>query len=137
MGTVQVRSLVEPLRKIIARLKGHLLNARAVDLVMPERLLEVEETCGSNGMEKRHVYVPYDKLVIAVGSTSSTHGVPGLEHCFHLKTIGDAQKIRQRIIGACIVPFCIANSHVLNDIYVLSIVWQTTVCVVVNFARQF
>jgi NADH dehydrogenase FAD-containing subunit len=44
----------------------------------------------------------YDKLVIAVGSTSSTHGVPGLEHCFQLKTIADAQKIRRRIMGACL-----------------------------------
>lgn len=41
----------------------------------------------------------YDKLIIAVGSTSSTHGVPGLENCYQLKTIGDAQRIRQRIIG--------------------------------------
>ncbi|SRR6266404_1967014 len=41
----------------------------------------------------------YDKLVIAAGSVSSTHGVPGLQHCFQLKTIGDAQGIRRRILG--------------------------------------
>jgi NADH dehydrogenase FAD-containing subunit len=41
----------------------------------------------------------YDKLIIAVGSSSSTHGVPGLENCFQLKTIGDAQAIRRRIMG--------------------------------------
>ena len=41
----------------------------------------------------------YDKLVIAVGSTSATHGVKGLENCYQLKSIGDAQRIRQRIIG--------------------------------------
>lgn len=40
----------------------------------------------------------YDKLIIAVGSTSSTHGVPGLEHCFQLKTIADAQAIRRRVM---------------------------------------
>ncbi|OSD08371.1 nucleotide-binding domain-containing protein [Trametes coccinea BRFM310] len=96
VGTVSVRSLVEPLRKIAARLKGHLINARAVDLVMSERLLEVE-TIAPHGKSER-MYIPYDKLVIAVGSTSSTHGVPGLEHCFQLKTIGDAQAIRKRII---------------------------------------
>ncbi|KAI0362648.1 nucleotide-binding domain-containing protein [Trametes cingulata] len=96
VGTVSVRSLVEPLRKIAARLKGHLINARAVDLVMSERLLEVETIVPSGKGER--MYIPYDKLVIAVGSTSSTHGVPGLEHCFQLKTIGDAQAIRKRII---------------------------------------
>jgi hypothetical protein len=41
----------------------------------------------------------YDKLVIACGSTTNTHGVPGLEHCFQLKTISDAQCIRRRIMG--------------------------------------
>jgi hypothetical protein len=41
----------------------------------------------------------YDKLVIAVGSVSSTHGVSGLEHCFQLKTIADARAIRRRILG--------------------------------------
>ncbi|KAI9069987.1 nucleotide-binding domain-containing protein [Trametes sanguinea] len=96
VGTVSVRSLVEPLRKIAARLKGHLINARAVDLVMSERLLEVE-TIAPHGKSER-MYIPYDKLVIAVGSTSSTHGVPGLEHCYQLKTISDAQAIRKRII---------------------------------------
>ncbi|RDX46860.1 nucleotide-binding domain-containing protein [Lentinus brumalis] len=97
VGTVSVRSLVEPLRKIAARLRGHLINARAVDLVMSERLLEVE-TISPNGLKDQHMYIPYDKLIIAVGSTSSTHGVPGLEHCFQLKTVSDAQAIRKRII---------------------------------------
>ncbi|KAG6844138.1 hypothetical protein H0H87_009525 [Tephrocybe sp. NHM501043] len=96
VGTVQVRSLIEPIRKIIARLRGHYVQGKAVDLCMKERLLEVE-TMTADGQHSR-VYVPYDKLVIAVGSTSSTHGVPGLENCFQLKTIADAQAIRRRIM---------------------------------------
>ncbi|GBE81875.1 hypothetical protein SCP_0402490 [Sparassis crispa] len=96
VGTVQVRSLVEPLRKIVARLHGHVLSAKATDLVMSERLLEVETVAPSG--QKEQLYIPYDKLIIAVGSTSSTHGVEGLEHCFQLKTIADARQIRQRII---------------------------------------
>lgn len=63
---------------------------------MSERLLEVETPDAHGNMQ--HIYVPYDKLVIAVGSVSSTHGVPGLENCFQLKTIGDAQAIRRRIL---------------------------------------
>ncbi|KAJ3792245.1 hypothetical protein GGU11DRAFT_803312 [Lentinula aff. detonsa] len=93
VGTVQVRSLIEPIRKIVARLRGHFLNGKAVDVDFNQRLLEVE--CIGNG---ERVYIPYDKLVIAVGSTSSTHGVPGLDHCFQLKTIADAQAIRRRIM---------------------------------------
>lgn len=45
------------------------------------------------------ILLRYDKLVIAVGSVSATKGVPGLQHCFQLKTVGDAQRIRQRILG--------------------------------------
>jgi len=56
VGTVQVRSLIEPLRKIIARLEGHFISGKAVDLVMSERLLEVEVT-GSGG-SKKSIYVP-------------------------------------------------------------------------------
>ncbi|KIK08159.1 hypothetical protein K443DRAFT_663480 [Laccaria amethystina LaAM-08-1] len=96
VGTVQVRSLVEPIRKIIARLRGHFVSGKAVDIVMSDRLLEVETT--STTGKKANIYVPYDKLIIAVGSSSSTHGVPGLENCFQLKTIGDAQAIRRRIM---------------------------------------
>ncbi|TFK76244.1 mitochondrial NADH dehydrogenase [Pluteus cervinus] len=96
VGTVQIRSLIEPIRKIIARLHGHFVQGKAIDVVMKERLLEVE-TVTADGT-KRNVYIPYDKLVIAVGSTSSTHGVPGLENCFQLKTIADAQAIRRRVM---------------------------------------
>ena len=56
MGTVQVRSLIEPLRKIIARLEGHFISGKAVDLVMSERLLEVQVS-GPNG-SKKSIYVP-------------------------------------------------------------------------------
>jgi NADH dehydrogenase FAD-containing subunit len=54
---------------------------------------------GTNPDAIIHVdFLSYDKLVIAVGSVSSTHGVPGLEHCFQLKTIADAQAIRRRVM---------------------------------------
>ncbi|GAA5838676.1 hypothetical protein JCM3766R1_001558 [Sporobolomyces carnicolor] len=93
VGTVEVRSLVEPLRKIIARVSGHFLQGRAVDVDFSERLLEVQSSEG-----KENFYLPYDKLVIACGSVNSTHGVPGLENCFQLKTVQDAQAIRRRVM---------------------------------------
>ncbi|SGY90194.1 BQ5605_C039g11792 [Microbotryum silenes-dioicae] len=92
VGTVEVRSLVEPLRKIIARVSGHYLQAKAVDVDFSERLLEVQ------GHGQENFYVPYDRLIIACGSVNSTHGVPGLEHCHQLKTVPDAQKIRRRVM---------------------------------------
>ncbi|KAI9637628.1 putative 64 kDa mitochondrial NADH dehydrogenase [Dioszegia hungarica] len=97
VGTVESRSLVEPLRKIVARVRGHFLLGSAVDIDMGERLLEVEVP-HDQGEGTTRCYVPYDKLVIAVGSTSNDHGVPGLEHCFQLKTVPDAQGIRRRVM---------------------------------------
>lgn len=53
------------------------------------------EVRGCNGEE--NFYVPYDKLVVAVGSTSMTHGVQGLENTFQLKTIQDAMNIKRKV----------------------------------------
>jgi hypothetical protein len=56
VGTVQVRSLIEPIRKIIARLRGHFIEGKAVDLCMSERLVEVEAFSATG--ESQHIYVP-------------------------------------------------------------------------------
>ncbi|GAC74283.1 NADH-dehydrogenase [Moesziomyces antarcticus T-34] len=124
VGTVEPRSLIEPLRKLLARVHGHYIQGFATDVVMGEdkpayqggqqRLLEVnvisgddwdgEKLCSGEPTAERKetrgksVYVPYDRLIVAVGSVTSTHGVPGLENCFHLKTISDARKIRSHIL---------------------------------------
>ena len=101
--------MVEPIRKLIARVRGHyiqgvrvsndsrlslnlFLEQAAVDIDLENRLIEVA------GGDKEHFYIPYDKAVIAVGSTSNTHGVPGLEHTFQLKTVPDVLAIRRRIM---------------------------------------
>ncbi|WWD19232.1 hypothetical protein CI109_103690 [Kwoniella shandongensis] len=98
VGTVEVRSLVEPLRKLIARVRGHYLMGSAMDLDMAERLVEVEvPKDGGDGTMR--CYVPYDKLVIAIGSTTNNHGVKGLEHCYQLKTVPDAQAIRRKVMS--------------------------------------
>ena len=48
---------MEPLRKIIARVRGHYVNGYAVDVVMGEKLLEVQ-TQTVNGTT-RNIYLPY------------------------------------------------------------------------------
>ena len=57
VGTVSVRSLIEPIRKIVARVRGHFVLGKAIDLVMSERLLEVE-TLNSDG-SKNNFYIPF------------------------------------------------------------------------------
>lgn len=96
VGTLESRSLVEPIRRILNRVSGHFIRASAEDVCFNERLVEVSQT-DSDGKEIRF-YVPYDKLVIAVGSVTNPHGVKGLENAFFLKDINDARKIRNKII---------------------------------------
>lgn len=48
--------------------------------------------------EVQQFYVPYDKLVVAVGANTNTRGVNGLEHVHFLKTIADAKGIRKHIM---------------------------------------
>lgn len=70
VGTLELRSLVEPIRRIVQRVQGHFLRAEAVDVELSERLLEVAQTDASG--RKRHFYLPYDKLVIGVGKLNNT-----------------------------------------------------------------
>jgi NADH dehydrogenase len=65
VGTLGLRSLVEPARRIVHRVKGHFLKAKAEDVDFSSKLVEVSQV-DANGKEQRF-YLPYDKLVIGVG----------------------------------------------------------------------
>ncbi|KAF9924921.1 hypothetical protein BGZ65_008059, partial [Modicella reniformis] len=95
VGTLEPRSLIEPIRRLLSRIGGYYLEARAEDVDFENQLVEVS---GAYNSEGRRFYVPYDKLIIAVGSESMTHGVQGLEHCNFLKSIADARDIRKKVM---------------------------------------
>ena len=97
VGTLECRSLVEPVRRIISRVKGHFLKGAAVDVDFSHKLVEIASTA-PNGEEVRY-YIPYDKLVVGVGAVTNPHGVRGLEHCHFLKDVTDARRIRNRIVS--------------------------------------
>ncbi|KAI0131949.1 hypothetical protein BJ170DRAFT_730118 [Xylariales sp. AK1849] len=96
VGTLEFRSLVEPIRRILARTNGHFIRAEAQDVEFSHKLVEVAQK-DARGEETRF-YVPYDKLVIGVGSVTNPHGVKGLENCHFLKDINDAMKIRTQVM---------------------------------------
>lgn len=96
VGTVELRSIVEPIRKILNRVRGHFLEATAESVDFSNKLVEVKDT-DNNGNERRF-YVPYDKLVVSVGAAQNTHGVEGIEHCHFLKTVQDCIKIRRKVM---------------------------------------
>ena len=59
---------------------------------------------------KKAVELPYDKLVVSVGCISQTFGTKGIkENALFLKDIGDARKIRRRILECfelAAIPTC-------------------------------
>lgn len=69
VGTLELRSLVEPVRRIVAEIKGHYLKASADDILFSEKFVECSTTMPDG--TKQQFYVPYDKLVVGVGMWSS------------------------------------------------------------------
>ena len=73
VGTLELRSLVEPVRRIVQRVRGHFLKAEAENVEFSEKLLEVSQVNAQG--EKIHFYLPYDKLVIGVGILRHDQGL--------------------------------------------------------------
>ncbi|OGE48499.1 hypothetical protein PENARI_c028G04527 [Penicillium arizonense] len=96
VGTLGLRSLVEPVRRIIDRVNGHFLKASATDVDFSAKLVEVSQV--DNDGVRKNFYLPYDKLVIGVGCVTNPHGVKGLENCNFLKTIDDARRIKNKVL---------------------------------------
>lgn len=88
-GAVETRHIVYPLRAFCAPRKIRFLRnkVRAVD---PERRVLTLH----NDLE-----IPYDRLVIAAGSTTNFFGIPGAaEHSFVFKTLMDAIRLRAHVV---------------------------------------
>ncbi|KAG6580241.1 NADH-ubiquinone oxidoreductase [Phytophthora cinnamomi] len=98
VGTLEFRSIIEPLRDSMFSHEGdfHLANVQDVD---PEKKLLKVESAISDANRHRKYDIKYDALVLACGSRPLTFGLPGVEeHAFFLKEISHAQRIRNRIL---------------------------------------
>ncbi|XP_050213177.1 external alternative NAD(P)H-ubiquinone oxidoreductase B3, mitochondrial-like [Mercurialis annua] len=98
-GTVEARSIVEPIRNIVRK--------KNVDVSFWEAecfkidAVNKKVHCRSNSNGKEEFDVEYDYLVIAMGARSNTFNTPGVvEHCNFLKEVEDAQKIRREVIDS-------------------------------------
>lgn len=96
VGTLEFRSIIEPIRNTGFRDSAHFHLSYATGLNLAEKMLTVTSVLRPS----LSYTLSYDKLVIGVGALSSTFGVPGVkEHAFFLKEINDARKIRNRILS--------------------------------------
>ncbi|KAA8516577.1 hypothetical protein F0562_016917 [Nyssa sinensis] len=121
IGTVEARSVVEPIRNIVRKYHGlhhcrvsmfpRLQSASEKDFDVQFREAEClridaknkKVYCQSNQESnlggKEEFTVDYDYLVIAMGARSNTFNTPGVvENCHFLKEVEDAQRIRRTVI---------------------------------------
>jgi NADH dehydrogenase len=90
---LDITHIVNPVRKMLNRVRFFHGHIEAVDL----EARTVEVCHGDEGHPHR---LPFDHLVVALGSVTNDRGVPGLrEHALGMKTLGDAIALRNRLIA--------------------------------------
>lgn len=99
-GTIEIRSIMEPIRNIMRHKKASVkfYEAEATKIDYEKRLVYAKDDSEIKG-DTMDTVIPFDMLVVGVGAENATFGIPGVKEnsCF-LKEVGDAQKIRKRIM---------------------------------------
>ena len=91
---------MEPIRNILRHKKATVkyYEAEATKIDYEKKVIYINDDSEIKG-DTSSTEVPFDMLVVAVGAENATFGIPGVrEHSCFLKEVGDAQKIRKRIM---------------------------------------
>lgn len=105
-GCIEHRSIMEPIRSIIRGKKAEakFVEAEVTKIDPYNRTVTVSHRAMHDNVKSEQIpdlveEMPYDYLVIGVGSEVSTYGIPGVqEYGCYLKEIEHAQQIRKRIM---------------------------------------
>jgi len=90
---LDVTHIVNPVRKLLKRVRFFEGEVSSLDL--EKKTVSVTHTDGSHSHE-----LPYDHLVLGLGSVTNFFGLPGLaERAFTMKSLGDALSLRNRLIA--------------------------------------
>lgn len=85
--------IVNPIHKLLKKVNFFCGSIDAIDL--PNK-----KVVASHGANKHSHEIPYDHLVLALGSVTHFYGLPGLEeNALTMKSLGDAIYLRNQIIG--------------------------------------
>lgn len=91
-SSIEAKHIVSPLRALLRRVNVHNSQVRSIDLEKRVVVTWHCEMCGSRELE-------FDHLVLALGSVTHFHGLPGAsEHGHPLKTLSDAMALRNHIL---------------------------------------
>ncbi|KAM7500846.1 hypothetical protein LguiA_025260 [Lonicera macranthoides] len=100
-GTVEARSIVEPIRNIVRKknMDIHYWEAECFKIDTVNKKVYCRSNQETNLSGKEEFSVDYDYLVIAMGARANTFNTPGVEeNCHFLKEVEDAQRIRRKVI---------------------------------------
>ena len=90
---LDITHIVSPIRTLLRHSSVFVGDVDAVDLARRRVIV-------SHGFERHTHELPYDHLVIALGSITNFYGLPGLEQrALTMKTLGDAIHLRNRVIA--------------------------------------
>lgn len=91
-GSIEAKHIVSPLRAFFRKVKFQNAAVESIDL---QTRVVVPSHCGVCGPRR----LEFDHLVLALGSTTQFHGLPGVaENAFPMKTLSDAMVLRNHII---------------------------------------
>ena len=86
-------NIVNPIHKLLRRVRFFCGKVDKIDL-------ERNEVHVSHGFEDHPHTLPYEHLLIGVGSVTNFYNLPGLrENAFTMKSLGDAIALRNHVIG--------------------------------------
>jgi NADH dehydrogenase len=91
-GTIGILDVVSPIRRLLPRTELHVRDVESIDL-------ERSVVMTSPGFRPHPHAIPFDHLVLALGSVTDFRGLRGLaEHAFPFKNLGDALALRNHVI---------------------------------------
>jgi NADH dehydrogenase len=91
-GELEVRHVVTPIRAQVNRTQFVLADVDEIDV--NQRIVRYHHV-----LTGKSVVQPYDHLVLALGSSTSDFGLPGVaEHTWALKTLEDAEALRNHLV---------------------------------------
>jgi len=91
-GDLELNTIVDPLRKLLKRVKTFVGTIEAIDL-------RGRQVAASHGLDGHSHELPYDQLILALGEGTNFFNLPGVEaSCLTAKTLGDAVAIRNQLI---------------------------------------
>ncbi len=93
-GLLRPDSIVDPLRNTIGPWMREYVEGRATAVDLEKRVVHVALPDGLS------MGIPYDTLIMAVGSVTNFMNVPGAEeHAYELKTLDDAKIIKNKVLA--------------------------------------